>query len=451
MQIGGRGLLITFTIPNPRIIIMKYLPIDQALFVHNRANYIQHLQPNSIAVFHSNDEMPTNADQFHPWKQSSDLFYLSGIDQEETILLIYPDCPNPKYREALFLKKTNEHIAIWEGHKYTEEEARAASGIQTIHWKEDFAGIFGMLMNHAANVYLNTNENDRASITVQNRDARFIQETKSRYPLHQYMRSAPIMAQLRTSKSLWERDLMQIACDITNKAFKRVLQFVKPGVMEYELEAEIQHEFLRNRGTRPAYGSIIASGPSACVLHYVDNNLRCEDGHLLLMDFGVEYANYCADLTRTIPVNGKFTQRQKDVYNAVLRVKKKAIDMMHIGMILKDFNAEVGKVMESELKGLGLITDTDIKNQDPEWPAFKKYFMHGTGHFLGLDVHDIGDHYAPVPANAVLTCEPGIYIREEGIGIRIENDIMLMPDGSKYDFMRDTPAEVDEIESLMHS
>lgn len=430
---------------------MKYLPIDQALFVHNRANYIQHLQPNSIAVFHSNDEMPTNADQFHPWKQSSDLFYLSGIDQEETILLIYPDCPNPKYREALFLKKTNEHIAIWEGHKYTEEEARAASGIQTIHWKEDFAGIFGMLMNHAANVYLNTNENDRASITVQNRDARFIQETKSRYPLHQYMRSAPIMAQLRTSKSLWERDLMQIACDITNKAFKRVLQFVKPGVMEYELEAEIQHEFLRNRGTRPAYGSIIASGPSACVLHYVDNNLRCEDGHLLLMDFGVEYANYCADLTRTIPVNGKFTQRQKDVYNAVLRVQKKAIDMMHIGMILKDFNAEVGKVMESELKGLGLITDADIKNQDPEWPAFKKYFMHGTGHFLGLDVHDIGDHYAPVPANAVLTCEPGIYIREEGIGIRIENDIMLMPDGSKYDFMRDTPAEVDEIESLMHS
>ncbi|HNV98550.1 MAG TPA: Xaa-Pro aminopeptidase, partial [Chitinophagales bacterium] len=236
---------------------MKYLPIDQALFVHNRANYTQHLQPNSIAVFHSNDEMPTNADQFHPWKQSSDLFYLSGIDQEETILLIYPDCPNPKYREALFLKKTNEHIAIWEGHKYTEEEARAASGIQTIHWKEDFAGIFGMLMNHAANVYLNTNENDRASITVQNRDARFIQETKSRYPLHQYMRSAPIMAQLRTSKSLWERDLMQIACDITNKAFKRVLQFVKPGVMEYEIEAEIQHEFLRNRGTRPAYGSII--------------------------------------------------------------------------------------------------------------------------------------------------------------------------------------------------
>lgn len=429
---------------------MKYLPIDQALFVHNRANYIKQLQPNSIAVFHSNDEMPTNADQFHPWKQSSDLFYLSGIDQEETILLIYPDCPNPKYREALFLKKTNEHIAIWEGHKYTEEEARAASGIQTIHWKEDFAQIFGMLMNHATHIYLNTNENDRASITIQNRDARFIQETKSRFPLHTYMRSAPIMAQLRTVKSLWERELMQIACDITNKAFQRVLQFVKPGVMEYELEAEIQHEFLRNRGTRPAYGSIIASGPNACVLHYVDNNLRCEDGHLLLMDFGVEYANYCADLTRTIPVNGKFTARQKDVYNAVLRVQKKAIDMMHVGMILKDFNAEVGKVMESELKGLGLITDTDIKNQDPEWPAYKKHFMHGTGHFLGLDVHDIGDHYAPVPAGAVLTCEPGIYIREEGIGIRIENDIMLMPDGSKYDFMRDTPAEVEEIESLMN-
>lgn len=430
---------------------MKYLPIDKALFVHNRANYTQHLKPNSIAIFHSNDEMPFNADQFHPWKQNSDIFYLSGIDQEESILLLYPDCPNPKYREALFLKRTSEYIAIWEGHKYTEQEAREASGIPTIHWKEEFPTIFNMLMNHAEHIYLNTNENDRASITIPSRDARFIEETKVRFPLHKYERSAPIMAKLRTTKSLWERELMQIACDITNKAFRRVLQFVRPGVMEFELEAEIQHEFLRNRGTRPAYGSIIASGPSACVLHYVDNNQECKDGHLLLMDFGVEYANYCADLTRTIPVNGVFTQRQKDVYNAVLRVQRKAIEMMHIGMILKEFNAEVGKVMESELKGLGLISDTDIRNQDPEMPAYKKYFMHGTGHYLGLDVHDIGDHYQPVPAGAVLTCEPGIYIREEGIGIRIENDIMLMPDGSKYDFMKDTPADVEEIEAIMRN
>ncbi|HMZ90046.1 MAG TPA: aminopeptidase P family protein [Chitinophagales bacterium] len=430
---------------------MKYLPIDSQLFVQNRKQYTSHLKPNSIAIFNSNDEMPFNADQTHPWKQNSDIFYLSGIDQEETILLIYPDSPNPKYREALFLKKTNEHIAIWEGHKYTEAEARAASGIETIHWVEDFNTVFPMLMNHAEHVYLNTNENDRASIKVPTRDTRFIEETKLRFPMHKYERSAPIMAKLRTVKSIWERDLMQIACDITNKAYRRVLNFVKPGVMEFEIEAEIQHEFLRNRGTRPAYGSIIASGPSACVLHYVDNNLRCNDGDLLLMDFGVEYANYCADLTRTIPVSGKFTQRQKDVYNAVLRVQKKAIDMMHIGMILKDFNTEVGKVMESELLGLGLISKQDIADQNPEWPAFKKYFMHGTGHFLGLDVHDIGDHYQPIPAGAVLTCEPGIYIREEGIGIRIENDIMLMPDGSKYDFMKDTPSEVEEIETIMNS
>ena len=430
---------------------MKYLPIDSQLFVQNRKQYTSHLKSNSIAIFNSNDEMPFNADQTHPWKQNSDIFYLSGIDQEETILLIYPDSPNPKYREALFLKKTNEHIAIWEGHKYTEAEARAASGIETIHWVEDFNTVFPMLMNHAEHVYLNTNENDRASIKVPTRDTRFIEETKLRFPMHKYERSAPIMAKLRTVKSIWERDLMQIACDITNKAYRRVLNFVKPGVMEFEIEAEIQHEFLRNRGTRPAYGSIIASGPSACVLHYVDNNLRCNDGDLLLMDFGVEYANYCADLTRTIPVSGKFTQRQKDVYNAVLRVQKKAIDMMHIGMILKDFNAEVGKVMESELLGLGLISKQDIADQNPEWPAFKKYFMHGTGHFLGLDVHDIGDHYQPIPAGAVLTCEPGIYIREEAIGIRIENDIMLMPDGSKYDFMKDTPSEVEEIETIMNS
>lgn len=428
---------------------MKYLPIDAQLFIQNRKNYIAHLKPNSIAIFNSNDEMPFNADQTHPWKQNSDIFYLSGIDQEESILLIYPDSPNPRYREALFLKKTSEYIAIWEGHKYTEAEARAASGIETIHWVEDFNTIFPMLMNHAEHVYLNTNENDRAAIKVPTRDARFIEETKLRFPIHKFERSAPIMAKLRTVKSLWERELMQIACDITNKAYRRVLGFVKPGVMEFEIEAEIQHEFLRNRGTRPAYGSIIASGPSACVLHYVDNNLRCNDGDLLLMDFGVEYANYCADLTRTIPVNGKFTQRQKDVYNAVLRVQKKAIEMMHVGMILKDFNAEVGKVMEAELLGLGLISKQDIANQNPDMPAFKKYFMHGTGHFLGLDVHDIGDHYQPVPAGAVLTCEPGIYIREEGIGIRIENDVMLMADGSKYDFMKDCPREVEEIEGLM--
>ena len=429
---------------------MKYLPIDKQLFIQNRSNYIKHLKPNSIAIFHSNDEMPTNADQFHPYKQNSDIFYLSGIDQEDTILFIYPDCPIPKYPEALFLKKTNAHIAVWEGHKYTEAEATAASGITTIQWKEEFPAMFNMLMNHAENIYLNSNENDRASILVPSRDARFTQETKIRFPLHNFYRSAPIMATLRTSKNAFEKELMQTACDITTSAFKRVMKFVKPGVMEFEVEAEILHEFIRNRASRLAYGSIIASGANACVLHYVDNNMECKDGDLILMDFGAEYANYCADLTRTIPVNGRFTPRQKDVYNAVLRVQKEAIKMMHVGMILKEFNSEVGKVMEGELLGLGLISTNDIKNQDPENPAYKKYFMHGTGHHLGLDVHDIGDHYAPLPSGAVLTCEPGIYIPEENIGIRIENDIMITDNG-KYDFMKDCPAEVEEIEEYMNA
>lgn len=429
---------------------MKYSQINRELFIQNREKFVKNMKPNSIAVFHSNDEMPYNADQFHPFKQNSDLFYLSGIDQEETILLIYPDSPIPKYREALFLKKTNAHIAVWEGHKYTEQEAIETSGIKTIHWKEDFNGLFGQLMNHAEHVYLNTNENDRASIIVDSRNARFIAETKQRFPLHNYIRTAPIMGKLRMAKSEWEKDLMQIACDITNKAFQRVLRFVKPGVMEYEVEAEIMHEFLRNRATRNAYSSIIASGKNACVLHYVDNNAACKDGDLLLMDFGAEYANYCADLTRTIPVNGKFTQRQKDVYNAVLRVQREAIQMMQVGMILKEFNNEVGKVMEAELKQLGLISDNDIKNQDPENPAYKRYFMHGTGHHLGLDVHDIGDHYAPLPSGAVLTCEPGIYIPEENIGIRIENDIMITEKG-KYDFMKECPVEVEEIEEMMNA
>ncbi|MFN0276638.1 MAG: aminopeptidase P family protein [Chitinophagales bacterium] len=429
---------------------MKYHSINPKLFATNRTNFIKHLKPNSIAVFHSNDEMPFNADQFHPFKQNSDLFYLSGIDQEETILIIYPDSPIPKYREALFLKKTNEYIAVWEGHKYTEAEAKEASGISTIHWKEDFTGLFNQLMNHADNVYLSTNENDRAQILVETRNARFINETKLRFPLHNYFRTAPIMSKLRTSKNEFEKELLQTACDITTNAFKRVMQFVKPGVMEFEIEAEIMHEFLRSRATRNAYGSIIASGSNACVLHYVDNNMECKSGDLLLMDFGAEYANYCADLTRTIPVNGRFTKRQKDVYNAVLRVQREAISMMRVGMILKEFNNEVGKVMESELKALGLISDSDIKNQNPENPAYKKYFMHGTGHHLGLDVHDIGDHYAPLPEGAVLTCEPGIYIPEEGIGIRIENDIMINSN-EKYDFMKDCPIEVEEIEEIMNA
>jgi Xaa-Pro aminopeptidase len=429
---------------------MKYLPIPSALFVRNRHEFAKQLKPRSMAIFHSNDEMPSNADQFHPFQQNSDLLYLSGIDQEETILLIYPDCPNPKYREALFLKKTNEHIAIWEGHKYTESEAREASGMPTIHWKEDFDGIFNMLMHHAENLYLNSNENDRASITVETREMRFARKIRKSYPMHNMERSAPIMARLRVSKTRWERELMGIACDITKKAYLRVLQNIRPGMMEFEVEADITHEFLRNRASGHAYSPIIASRANACVLHYVDNNQECKDGDLILMDFGARYGNYCADLTRTIPVNGRFTDRQKEVYNACLNVQKEALGMIQAGMILKEYNAEVGKVMESELKRIKLISETDIRQQDPEWPAYKKYFMHGTGHFLGLDVHDIGNHYEPVPVGAAMTCEPGIYIREEGIGIRIENDVVITDQGL-FDFMADFPREVSDIEDAMNS
>jgi len=428
---------------------MKYLPLQSEMFEKNRAELVKHLEPNSIAIFHSNDEMPYNGDQFHPFKQNSDLFYLCGIDQEETILLIYPDCPDPKYRAALFLKKTNEHIAIWEGHKFTEGEATATSGITTIHWKEEFNSIFNMLMNHASSLYLNSNENDRASILVETREMRFAKEMQQRYPMHKLARLAPIMAQLRVKKSKWEQELMNTACEITRKAYLRVLNTIKPGRMEYEVEADVTHEFMLNRANGHAYSPIIASGASACVLHYVDNNQECKDGDLILMDFGACYANYCADLTRTIPVNGRFTERQKTVYNACLNVQKEALNMIKAGMILKEYNAEVGKVMESELKRIGLISDQDIKNQNPAWPAYKKYFMHGTGHFLGLDVHDIGNHYEPIPVGAAMTCEPGIYIKEEGIGIRIENDVVITENGL-LDFMSNFPREVDEIEDAMN-
>ncbi len=399
---------------------MKYLPIESGLFVRNRGEFTRHMEGNSIAVFHSNDEMPYNGDQFHPFKQNSDIFYLSGIDQEETILLLFPDSPDPKYREALFLKKTNEHIAIWEGHKYTEDEARQTSGVSTIHWVEEFDSIFHMLMNHANNLYLTSNENDRASVKVETREIRFAREMHNKYPLHQLKRSAPIMAKLRVSKTEWEQELIRTACEITKKAYMRVLKTIKPGRMEYEVEADVTHEFMLNRSNGHAYSPIIASGANACVLHYVDNNQECRDGDLILMDFGANYANYCADLTRTIPVNGRFTERQKVVYQACLNVQKEALNMISPGMILKEYNMEVGKVMESELKRIGLLTEKDIADQDPAWPAYKKYFMHGTGHFLGLDVHDIGNHYEPAPVGAVMTCEPGIYIREEGLGIRIE-------------------------------
>ncbi|MBK9541691.1 MAG: aminopeptidase P N-terminal domain-containing protein [Bacteroidetes bacterium] len=427
---------------------MKYTAIDKNLYIENRKKFIAQLQANSIAIFHSNDEMPRSGDGTFPFRQQSDLLWLSGIDQEQSILVLAPNHPLPEYREVLFLRKTNEHIAVWEGHKYTKEEAREVSGIQYVYWVDDFQTMLPVMMHHSKSVYVNLNENDRFITEVVYRDERCARELKSKYPNHIYERSGPIMAKLRAIKSDAEVKQMQVASDITEKAFRRVLGFVRPGVMEYQIEAEITHEFLWNRATGHAYSPIIASGASANVLHYTENNRECKDGDVILMDFGAEYANYAADLTRSIPVNGKFTKRQKDVYNAVLRVMKAATKMLVVGNIIPKYHEEVGKLMEQELIGLGLLKAEDVKKQDPKQPLYKKYFMHGTSHFLGLDVHDIGNRYEPMQAGMVFTCEPGIYIPEENLGIRIENDILLTAKGP-VDLMANIPIEADEIEELM--
>lgn len=429
---------------------MKYAQIDQKLFIENRQRFAKQLKPNSIAVFNSNDIMPTNADGTMGFRQNSDLFYLSGIDQEETILVIFPDAKDGVHKEILFLRETNEHIAVWEGHKYTREEATAVSGIRKVYWLSQFNTIFNTLMAEAEHVYLNTNEHTRAVIEVETRDARFIRWCQERYPLHKYERSAPIMHSLRAIKSKYEIELIQQACNITEKGFRRLLGFIRPGVWEYEIEAELAHEFIRNRSKGFAYGPIIASGANACVLHYVDNNKQCKEGEVILLDVAAEYANYASDLTRCVPVSGKFTRRQKEVYNAVLRVMRAATKMLVVGNTLDAYHKEVGKVMEQELIGLGLLNADDVKKQDSSAPLYKKYFMHGTSHFLGLDVHDVGSRYRPFEEGMVFTCEPGIYIPEESLGIRLENDILVTAKGP-VDLMANIPVEADEIEEIMSS
>jgi len=429
---------------------MKYLPISNILFTNNRKNFAKRTKPSSVAIFHSNDEFPKNGDQNFPFKQNADFFYLTGIDQEQSILIIYPDCPNPLYREVLFLRQTDEHIAVWEGHKYTKEEARNASGIANVYWLQEFDAILHSIINYAEYIYINTNENDRYGHTVPYRDIRMCEQLRQKYPLHKYERSAVIMRDLRVVKSDTEIELTKKACEITRDAFVRVLKFVKSGVAEYEIEAELTHEFLRQRATGNAYNPIIASGANANVLHYIDNNQVCKDGDVLLMDFGAEYANYNADMTRSIPVNGRFTQRQRDVYNAVLRVMKGATKLIQAGTVLSDYHEEVGKMMTSELIGLKLLDRSAVEKQDPKMPLYKKYFMHGTSHHLGLDVHDFGSRYKPFEVGNILTCEPGIYIPEEGLGIRLENDILITADGN-IDLMADIPLEAEHIEEIMNA
>jgi Xaa-Pro aminopeptidase len=428
---------------------MKYYPIDSDLFIQNRQRFVEQLKPKSVAVFNSNDILPTSADGTHPFVQQTDLFYLSGIDQEESTLVFCPDTREEKHREILFLKETNDQIALWEGQKYTKDEASDVSGIKTIYWNHEFNNIFKTLIFQSENIYLNTNEHLRADAGVETRDARFLQWCLKVYPLHNYERLAPIMHDLRAIKSQIEVELIKKAANITGLTFSRLLGFIKPGVWEFQIEAEIYHEFLKNRSKGPAFETIIASGVDSCTLHYVKNDKQCRDGDLVLIDFGAEYANYAADVTRTVPVSGKFSKRQKQVYNAVLNVQKAAIKLLTPGKTLDEYHKEVAKIMQAELIRLGVLDSNLVKKQSEDEPLYKKYFPHGASHYLGLDVHDYGGRYRKFEPGMVLTCEPGIYIRDEAIGIRIENDILITAH-DPIDLTQSIPREAEEIEELMN-
>jgi Xaa-Pro aminopeptidase len=429
---------------------MKYHQIQAALFIENRKKFTAQMTKNTLAIFNSNDIYPISADSTMPFQQHRDIFYLSGVDQEESILVLFPTASNPAHKEILFLKETNDHIAVWEGAKLNKEQAFEATGIKTVYWLQQFDTILKQLMAEVSGVYINTNEHLRANTTVETREDRFVITLKNDYPAHQLHKSAPILHAIRSVKEKIELDLLQTACNITEKGIRRVLPFIKHGVWEYEIEAELAHEFLRNRSKGFAYTPIIASGKNACVLHYIENNEQCKNGELILLDVGAEYANYASDLTRCIPVNGRFSERQKAVYSSVLHVKKEAQKLLVPGTMMTEYHKEVGLLMQEELVKLGLIDQTDIKKQDPNWPAYKKYFMHGTSHFLGLDTHDVGLWNVPIQENMVFTCEPGIYIPEEGLGIRIEDDIVIQAKGEPFNLMGNIPIEIDEIETLMH-
>ncbi len=427
---------------------MKYEQIDKKLFVENRKLFSVKLKENTLAIFNANDIMPTNADGSMPFRQNNDLFWLSGIDQEESVLIISPNHSDENMREILFLKETSELIAIWEGAKLTKEDAQKTSGIKTVFWLDELENKLAELISEVDAIFLNKNTHSRSTSEVQTRDDRFRLKIAEKFSDKEIKEAAPIMHELRVIKSENEIELMQTACNITEKGFRRILSFIKPGRMEYEIEAELIHEFLKHRSNGFAYQPIIGSGIDSCVLHYVNNNKECKNGEILLMDFGAEYANYASDLTRTIPVNGKFTDRQKAVYTSVLHVMKEATKMLVPGTIFKDYNKEVARIMEFELIKLRLLDKHDVQKQDSKNPLYKKYFMHGTSHYLGLDVHDVGSFDSPMREGMVFTCEPGIYILEEELGIRLENDILITAN-SPNDLMKDIPVEIEEIETLM--
>lgn len=427
---------------------MKYLPLNPEIFISNRKRFTDRMTKNSIAIFNSNDEFPSNADLFHTFKQNSDLFWLTGIQQEDTQLILFPDNPDPKYREVLVLMRPNEAKEKWNGRRLRVNEAQKISGIQTIIWLDMLEGLLQPWIHLADIIYLNTNENDRKSSTVPVRDYRYAVIMRERYPLHDYKRSAKIIKDLRAIKSSLEIEVMQKAIDITDSTFRRLLKFIRPGVMEYEIEAEIWHSFLSQRATGPAYSSIVACGDRARTLHYVENNKECKDGELLLMDFGAEYGNYCADLTRTVPVNGKFTRRQKTVYNACLHLHRYAAGILKPGISIIDYTEKVGDEATIIFQKIGLLRKSDIKNEDPQNRAYRKYLYHGISHHLGVDVHDLGTRTEPIKPGMVFTIEPGIYIEEEQMGIRIENNFWVTRNGNK-DLMKSIPITVEEIEGYM--
>ena len=427
---------------------MKYLPLNPSIFINNRKRFIKEMKPNSIAIFVSNDEWPMNGDAIHKFKQNSDLFWLSGIEQEDSMVILFPDNPDPKYREVLVLVRPNELKEKWDGKRLRTNEANAISGITSIVWLDGIDALLQTWIHLADNIYLSTNENDRKSSPIRNRNHRYAEKMKTNYPLHNYIRAAKIMKELRAVKTKEEIEVLQKAIDITDITFRRLLKFIKPGVMEYEIEAEILHSFLSQRATGEAYGSIIASGDRARTLHYVSNNNECKDGELILMDFGAEYGNYCADLTRTVPVNGKFGRRQKTVYNACLHLHNYAKSLLKPGITIVDYTDKVGEEATQQFLKIGLLRKSDVKNEDKENRAYRKYLYHGISHHLGIDVHDLGTRTEPIKAGMVFTVEPGIYIEEEQMGVRIENNLWITKSGN-IDLMKNIPITVEEIEALM--
>ena len=430
---------------------MKYHKIDSQLFIKNRKNFASEMKPNSLAIFNSNDTYPISADSTMPFEQHRDIFYLSGVDQEESVLMLFPDCPNKNLREILFVTETNDHIAVWEGAKLTKEMALETSGIKTVYWLQDLEKVLFEMTTYCDTFYINTNEHYRANTETETREDRFTKRLLAKYPAHAVAKSNPILQRLRSVKDPIELALMQQACDITGKGFRRILDFIKPGVFEYEIEAELLHEFVRNRSKGFSYTPIIASGNNANVLHYVENNQECKAGDLILFDVAAEYANYKSDLSRTVPVSGTFTKRQKAVYNAVNHVKKEATKMLLPGTLWKEYHVEVGQLMTSELLKLGLLDKADVQNEDKNWPAYKKYFMHGTSHHIGLDTHDYGLLHEPMQANNVFTVEPGIYLPKEGFGVRLEDDVVVQEKGAPINLMGNIPIDADEIEDIMNS